>query len=396
MYVLVYVLHMYICTYVYAYAYAFAYVYALGPPLCIPYGAPPKDVIYVAKQTSSAFPCEISVRFPVAALDRAMVALPTVPVVLAAAAASRVLKNGEAFTPVRSTGLGWETVYKAFHENSTLAVGDVRKVPLRDLHGGNLKLRTGARCETVTAVDVGLTPAMQAFLVSDVKEDSANLCDVKFWVTGVDKKKSLGRNAGSHDLIGCFPRGQPVCGKCGAEHKYHFGSAGYEAALKEHKDKLELAFLAQASGPHRVAAQLLLMTQVSGTGKPKRLRSDLLLYTAASGWTALRPTGAPGSTAAGAWSSCATTTLQRDGEEVRVLHEVYNHLGFCTKNMGQDVHAWTRRSSGLGLKKHNFKQKRVKVGRGNCWRYTVSFATLKKAWPRLAARLAKEKRKARP
>jgi hypothetical protein len=184
------------------------------------------------------------------------------------------------------------------------------------------------------------------YLVGLVLSNADVLWELDFDITGMDVQRN-GPRSGSYDITGFFRKGVPVCGACVLENKLIFGRKGFEQKLAGHKATAAQSFQAALARGQRLAAQLLLVTQVSCTRTPATLRSELWILAVGGGWAPLRPRAqcATVRTCEGTWGQCATELVHR-GQEVRLLSEFYGLLGLRAHNVGRDVQIWTAQGKG--------------------------------------------------
>ena len=74
-----------------------------------------------------------------------------------------------------------------------------------------------------------------------------------------------------------------MIGLCALEHKICFGRANYSDMLGNHKADAVKSFKRVKKSGRHLAAELLLVTQVPNTSRPRRVHSELLIYTESVG-----------------------------------------------------------------------------------------------------------------
>ncbi len=294
-----------------------------------------------------------------------------------------VKKGGRVFGEDRQLGLAREQSYEFYFDNGVLSVDDVPDVTLR---GGGLKLKSGTVWSKASAVDIALRKCHQEFLAEDVKADHAFLSKAGFTVTGVDRpKRNSKRNS---DVQGFFWTEAPVRGTCTGEKKMVFGrsNAAFDKALEKHQDDTLEEF---NSGGGGFDGQLLLVTQVSGSAKPVKLKTKVF-YTTGEDWTELRPPKAEALTFDTVWSKCSAHK-SANGVELVAVSDFLAFAGETNKHVLERLSVWSK--GGLGVKKSNFVKKKLNAaGSGSSERWCASKSTLYKVWPALRTRFSKKRR----
>ena len=323
----------------------------------------------------------------IACLARAhgSMALPVAPRVCGSVGVVR--KDGRLFGGPRQMGFGWEQFFRIFKEQCKLEFADNKVVELK---GGDLQLKKRGKWENIGLVQVELSAEQRSFLCDQVKADFETLKSLDYWVTGVDEPSGIPR---LHcDLTGGFTTGVPVKGSCPLEHKFVFGGgvARYQEMARKHKKAAELNFKKMQRLSVPPVGQLLLVTQVSGSTRPRTLQQQLLLATAAGrGWVELKP-GCPAAVPPSlsferVWKACAKH--KQKGQVLAIVSEFLKRAKMTSSSnyTKERIDVWTKRGSKLGVMKRDFSKVKTKAGAGKQRRWAASKATFRKVWPRLVA-----------